>query len=200
MGEPIFTLHQLVDSAPLATAARQGFPESEGGRRLEDIQQEIRRRAPDVHWPHADRDVAEQVGHMLDIPLRDILIRAWNDNRMFDRYLNPQKYRADDTIVLTLADHTLTSEHRPRIEITLDGREVGHVQFQIRLTLTLKGVILKIRGGHIQEFSAGTAKGHLTVSCEGLKLYEADTATFEFPNVVLTTEPVPIAPASTTSD
>jgi hypothetical protein len=101
----------------------------------------------------------KQVHELLDIDLRAILVRAWVGSEALLNYVAPEKTSTDETLLLRLAEHTVTSQHAPSLKPSLNNVPLGEIKFKILLELTLKGVILKVRNGRIMEFTIGSCEG-----------------------------------------
>lgn len=93
-----------------------------------------------------------------------------------------------------MAEHTIKSEHKPYIEILINDKSVGKIDFNINISLTLKGIILKIRDGKIQEIQTGSCKGKGTIKCENFVILEKETESISLPGSINLGEGIPIVP------
>jgi hypothetical protein len=126
----------------------------------------------------------DPIGGLLDISLLDIIVRAWNEHKLFEKYLDPDKYDPKESVLISLKKHSISSSHSPHIDVSLNGQKLGQIDFQIDLALTLEGIILELRGGELREIRFGNMKGRGTLKCEDLVLLKRDTGTIEFPGKV----------------
>ena len=124
------------------------------------------------------------IAALLNIPLQDIIVRAWNEGGLFEKYLDPEKYDPDESISIVLKNHEVTSSHAPAIDVELNEKKIGSIDFQLDLTLTFEGVILHIRGGRILEIQAGRIKGEGTLKCENFILVKRETETMDLPGTI----------------
>lgn len=129
------------------------------------------------------------IGELLNVSLLDIIVRAWNENNLFEKYLDPEKYDPKESVLISLNKHSVTSSHSPHIDVSLNGKKLGQIDLKIDLALTIEGVILEIRGGQLQEIQFGNIKGQGTLKCEDLVLLKRDTGTIEFPGTIRFSEP-----------
>ncbi len=96
------------------------------------------------------------------------------------------------TYLVHLAEHTVTSEHNPYIEIRVDDQPVGRVDFKIKISLTLDNFILKIQNGYIKAIQTGACKGKGTIYCWNLPILERETGPFPLPGNIDLGEGIPI--------
>ena len=78
------------------------------------------------------------------------------------RTSDPAKYPPEDVVVVPLTKHKVESKHHPYLELSVDGKALGRLPFEIDLALTLEGVELTIQGGRIIEDQDGqdARRGH----------------------------------------
>jgi len=144
-----------------------------------------------VKWPLALDVFSEKIGAILDITIPDIMIATWNKYKILLKYKDNEKYPPDDTFLVHLAEHTFQSEHQPFIEIWFNNQRVDTIDFDIMVSLTLKGTILKIQGGRIKEIITGTCNGKGSVKCEGRLILEQEMKSFHLPGSIKLGEGIP---------
>lgn len=165
-------------------------PDSEESERLEAgllaarIEEAIKKSNKNFSVPIATGALLGAIAVLLNIPLQDIIVRAWNEGKLFEKYLDPEKYDPDESISIVLKNHDVTSSHAPKIDVELNGAKIDSIDFQLDLTLTLEGVSLQIRGGRIREIQAGRIKGVGTLKCEGRILFTRETETMDLPGTI----------------
>jgi hypothetical protein len=145
-----------------------------------------------VKWPVAFDIIVKKITDILDIGILDIMVMAWNKYRMLLKYADREKYPPGETLLVPLVEHTIKSEHRPFIEILINDKPVGKVEFNITISLMLKGIILKIQDGKIKGVTTGTCKGKGTIKCENIVILEKETAPISLPGSIDLGEGIPI--------
>ncbi|MBN1190178.1 MAG: hypothetical protein JXA46_10530 [Dehalococcoidales bacterium] len=145
-----------------------------------------------VTWPLVLDTFLEKTRDILNIDIPDIMTAAWNKYKILLKYKDKEKYPPDDTFLVHLAEHTFRSMHQPFIEIRVNDQLVDTIDFEIALSLTLKGIALKIRDGKIREISAGECKGKGSVHCENRLILEKETKSFTLPGTISLGDGVPI--------
>lgn len=134
--------------------------------------------------PIAASALMAAIAGLLNISLWEIIERAWNEGVLLKKYRDPEKYDPDESITLVLKKHNVKSQHSPKIDVVLNGEEITKIDFDLSLSLNLKGVILNIQGGHIRSIEAGTIKGSAKLKCENMLLFSRDTKTIDLPGVL----------------
>lgn len=99
--------------------------------------------------------------------------------------LYKSKASPDETFFAGLAEHTINSEHRPFIEITIKGQPIRRIEFVARLFFKLNGFVLKIQKGDIKEIETGTCEIAGSVEYEGVKLAEKKLEPVSLPGSVI---------------
>jgi hypothetical protein len=167
---------------------------AESGTTLANLRDKILGEVQGIQWPAAFGEIMKRVEDLLEPDIPGIMAAAWNKYRLLRKYLDRDKYPPDKTVLVSLAEHTVTSEHRPSIEIMINDRLVGKVDFHVTASLVFEGLTLKIRGGRIMEILTGSCTGKGAISCENCMLIERETAPFPLPGAVKLSDGVPISP------
>ena len=156
------------------------------------LKETILKDANDVCWPTAYDTVVDKVGDLLNIRLSEIMIGAWKKYSLLLKYCDPTRYGPDETFLVPLAEHTISSTHKPYIEIHVNEEPVTKIHFPIMLSLVLEGFVLKVQGGKIKEIQTGTCRGKGEIQCEGVTIREKQTDTCTLPGVIHLGDGVPI--------
>ena len=156
----------------------------ESARPMKRAQRQLRKTAGRHTAPLTANDLITPMSELLDVSLMDIIVRAWNSNNLFEKYLDPEKYDPSKPVLISLKKHSITSTHAPRIDINMNGSRLGQIDFEIDLTLTLEGVILELRGGELREIRTGQLVGSGTLKCEKLVLLKRSTGAIDVPGKI----------------
>ena len=167
--------------------------EIEATGKISSLKEGILKEVKETTWPVAFNEIMKKVGDLLNISVPDVMVTAWNKHRILRKYLDREKYPPDETILAPLSEHTIESEHHPFIEVLLNNKPVGKVEFNINIALTLRGIILKIQNGKIKEILTGDCEGSGRLEYEGLVLFERVTGPIPLPGSIDLGEGVPIA-------
>jgi hypothetical protein len=148
--------------------------------KVSELKKEINKKEPRLKWEKVFGEVKETSSKLLDVKLKDVLESAWGKYEEVEKYLDEEKYNTDETFLIPLVEHTVVSEHHPKIEIRLGELYIGEIDFEVELKLLLSGIILKIAHGEIQGVSAGKCRSSGSFVCEGITLFEDESSEFEF--------------------
>lgn len=157
--------------------AREAFEQSPAGAKLKEAVGKL----PGIEWGPVAKEIEAKIGDVLDVDVLGILLGGWKKYRQLQQYRDTAKYPPEETILLSLAEHSIASSHHPKIEILAGEVPVGTLEFTITLALKLEGIVLKVRGGKIREIAAGRCRGKGTLECAGVALLEKETERFELP-------------------
>jgi len=121
------------------------------------IKVELSAEQPQVDWNSQIDFLAGKAMEMLRIPLvTGILVPAWRlyedlDNRITDD---------GDGKIVWLAQHVVSSEHHPHLDVVCDGVHTAEVaSLDVSADFTLSGFGLVVQRGKITKIRAGTIEG-----------------------------------------
>ena len=100
----------------------------------------------------------------------------------------------DQTLLVEITRHTVTSSHKPSLDIIVDGVTIDKVPFELKLTVTLDGALLTICDGRILAVSPGACKVAGEFKCEGYSILKRESAPVRLPGTWTFKEPIPISP------
>lgn len=169
---------------------RGGAPDAETVAELEPglpvarVEQAVRKADAGYRAPISKAALVGAIGGLLNVPLMDVVLRAWNEGKPFEKYLDPERYDPDEVISITLVKHDISSTHRPRIDIVLNGQTVDSIDFELDVKLTLDGVILQVQDGNIRAVESGRIKGKATLKCENLIVFKRETEAMDLPGTL----------------
>jgi hypothetical protein len=90
----------------------------------------------------AFRTLSASIANLLSLDLGVILVGGWKKMAELRRYTDREKYRPDETVIVELTRHTVTSTHKPILDLVADGLKIDAVPFDLELTITLDGALL----------------------------------------------------------
>lgn len=152
----------------------------ESSGKMAELREKISKKVPEMKWAAIYNEVMGTCSELLDLKLTDILEGAWRKYQQVEHYLEQGKTDPEITFLVPLLNHTIVSEHHPKIEIRIDEFPMGNIDFEIHLELELSGIILKIKESRIDGVKAGSCKCKGSFSCEGIVLFEDSSQTYDF--------------------
>ena len=137
-------------------------------------------------------EMLKHLNDLLNIDVRSILVGVWAKSDEFLLYIDPEQYPPDETILVPLAEHTLTSEHHPSLKSFVNKIPIGEITLHINLELTLKGVIVKIQNGKVIGAAIGSCTGKGSITYGDMHLIEKESQPWELPGSIELSEGIPI--------
>ena len=154
------------------------------GECLSKVSQELRGRVPGPFWSSARRAIDQALKQVLGIPMMQIVGSGWNKYRTLTEYRDRKKHPAEEVALEPIGKHTITSTHNPQIEIFLNERRIGSIDFAIKLQLDLEAAVLKIQDGKIWEVETGSCIGGGTLMYGPAILFERKTGKIWLPTLI----------------
>lgn len=183
MDSPEATLKDFFHTSETGLAEEKGIS-LETSPRISSVRRALEEANTGIRWPFLKSKIVEHVDDLLDIKVKDILVGGWKKYRQLQKYLKDGEHPTNETILLPLAEHTINSSHKPSLKVILDGALLESIDFEIKLSLKLKGLVLEIRGGKIKQAQTGTCQGTGSIKCEGIALVDKKTSEFKLPGVI----------------
>lgn len=148
--------------------------------------------AAGLSWSAAVQRIAPEVKNLPPIDVPAIAVAAWNQYRTFQAYADPAKYPPDSTIPVPLLEHTITSTHRPSIEVLLNGKRVWQITFELELSFVLTASVA-IRAGTIVEIRLlDECRAEGSLKWAGVLLAQRETKPLDLGPVISLKNGIPI--------
>jgi hypothetical protein len=137
------------------------------------FQSRLGREIKTIKWPAAMPDLATKVSELFNVELPDLFVSSWKKAREIREALEESRKSPEEVIVLDLAEHEITNEYHPYIEIRIAGLPLPKkIEFKVQIVTALKGINLKIQAGTITEIQAGSCDFEGKIKYEDLTLAE----------------------------
>ena len=122
-----------------------------------EFQSRLGREIKTIKWPAAMPDLVSKIGELFNVELPDLLVSSWKKARELQEALEESSKSPEQVIVLDLAEHAITNQYHPYIEIRIAGLPLPkRIEFTVQILTILKGINLKIQAGTITEIQAGS--------------------------------------------
>ena len=102
--------------------------------------------------------IGKAVQDALDVPVADLLIGAWQRARDLRAALETTRESDSATVLVPLLAHAISSEHRPYVDIVVEGVPLARLVFPVKVEFRLEGVIVRVQQGQIAEISPGRSR------------------------------------------
>lgn len=117
-------------------------------------------------------EVMTVVLRAIDTPLVDVLVAGWRKWEELVAAAERSLREPQATECVELHDHHITSTHRPRIDVTLDGEPIAHVELTLELDALLHAVTAVVENGRLTALRTGHADVTARLSIEGIQVTE----------------------------
>jgi hypothetical protein len=169
------------------------FVPSKLERRMPGLEQALIKNSTIIKWDAVQDVLADKVLEMLDVPLLGVLLSAWKKYREVKNIAGPEGRSATEKV--SLAQHTLKSEHHPYLEIRLKGVPVETLHFTVVVELVLEGFILTIQDRKITPVETGRMKGQGSLALETSVILEKEFSSIGLPGTMTFGEGIPLSRA-----
>ena len=146
----------------------------------EALRREVERQTV-VPWEEVGEAMDGAVRGLFELPLGDLVWRAWLKLEELQAYRDPARHPPDEVSLVPLASHEIVSTHRPWLEVKVGARTLGRIEFSLQARLAMEGVLLEIRGGRVLALRSGRCRFRGRISCGPATLLDKSTAPFELP-------------------
>lgn len=119
-------------------------------------------------------DVEKEMGkayrRALNVKLIDIFAGAWSGVMAVAELGDTTKYPPGEKHFVPLANHRITSDHRPKVEVLVDGMLLVSLTLDVNLQAQFEAAVLEVEGGHIHAIKPGNCMATASVSCRGVPI------------------------------
>jgi len=111
------------------------------------------------------REVRSSLGESLGFPLADVVAQAWTRHKTL--LAAAERTREKGREVVALADHTITSVHRPRIDLAVDGLPLASITVTLDLSVRVVGVAGVVEKAALVGLESGATTVTATLKIDG---------------------------------
>ena len=145
-----------------------------------------------IKWPAAMPDLASKVTELFNVELPDLFVSSWKKVGELKEALEESRKSPEEVIVLELAEHEISNDYHPYIEIRIAGMPLPKkIEFKVQIVTALKGINLKIQAGRITEIQAGSCHFEGKIKYEDLTIAEKKVGPIELRGVSTVTKEEP---------
>jgi len=144
---------------------RAGIPEKE----LDSLRAQVRKVLKGTPFSGLESAVCEKFSNILEIDPVKLLAGAWEQYSLLSEAA--KQSRSGETVLVPLAEHTVVSKLSPFVEIQA-AAFVKKIDFDVTLSLKLKGLVVNVESGEIRAIEAGTCEGSAKLGVIGMSLSE----------------------------
>jgi hypothetical protein len=138
--------------------------------------------------------IAQKSAGLLQFSPLDLMLATWTKWRELREYADPKRHSPNEVFVIALAEHSITSEHRPYLDIVVGTHPVARIDFAASIGLDLEALDLKIQAGRIKAVAPGACKVRMNFACKDIELIKSKRTLLQPPDLIDLGEGIPIAP------
>jgi hypothetical protein len=154
------------------------------GPEANQIKAALAKAAPGLPLGTLVEGISKAVQDALDIPVTDVVIGAWQRARDLRAALETTRESPEATALVPLLSHAITSEHRPYVDIVVEGVSLARLVFPVKVEFRLEGVVVRVRQGQIADILAGSIQVKGTLKFGDFVLFERALAPISIPGVL----------------
>jgi hypothetical protein len=159
----------------------------EPSNKWQEFQNRLGREVKTIKWPAAMPDLASKVTELFNVELPDLFVSSWKKVGELKEALEESRKSPEEVIVLELAEHEISNDYHPYIEIRIAGMPLPKkIEFKVQIVTALKGINLKIQAGRITEIQAGSCNFEGKIKYEDLTIAEKKVGPIELRGVSTT--------------
>ena len=159
----------LSGTTTLAERLRAGL---DVGEEAAEIKQALVRAVPGLPLQPVIDGVCASLQQALDVPISSLLVGAWDRSRELRAAIQQTRDSDKTAVLVPLLAHTITSEHRPYVDVVLSGAPLARLVFPLKVAFALDGFVLRIARGRIAAMTTGTLKIKATLKFANFVLLE----------------------------
>ena len=181
MAEPTVTISDVFE------LPKPGEPDPKTDR-WKAVQKRIKEEVKDVKFPASFSDLGPKICELFNVPLPNVLVTSWKKVDDLRARLEKSRSAPDKVEYLELAHHTINCDQKPYLEMRLKNMPVKKIEFAVKMVFTLKGFVLKIQGGAIQEIQTGACEVKGTISYAGHVIVDKKLSPIKLPGTLTVPE------------
>ena len=179
MSETMTTVNELF---PVTNETKQKDSHDDNWKKFkEKITKEIK----GVKWTASKFDILEKIAQLLDIKIPSIFLSSWKKSDEIKKILEESAASPEEKFEINLSEHSITSDHKPYIEVMFKNMPVYKIEFDLNLSFKLDGFSIKIQNGNIYGIDSGVCNAKGTLSWEKIKLLEKKLEPIKLPGTIL---------------
>jgi hypothetical protein len=154
------------------------------GEQSTEIKSALERAVPGLPLGSVIDGVCASLQQALDIPVSGLLVSAWDRSRELRAAIQQTRGQGNTAVLVPLLTHTITSEHRPYVDVELNGAPLARLVFPLKIAFTLDGFVLRIAGGRIAQATTGMLKIKATLKFADFVLLEKSLPAVSLPGTL----------------
>jgi hypothetical protein len=118
----------------------------------------------------ARHELANATTGFMSANLADVAAAGW---KKYDALKKAARRTRDDPEakeLVSLMTHKIASEHRPSVDLYVDGKRLATVEIDLEIALTIAGVIAVVEQGRLTEIQSGSCTASGSLAVQGIEM------------------------------
>ena len=134
--------------------------------------------------------ISSKLSEVLDIDAVTLFAGAWEKYHLLSDAAD--KSKSGETVLVPLADYPVKTKLHPFVEIQVGPEVIRRIEFEVTLSLKLKGITVRVESGEIRGIEAGTCEGSAELGLGGSSLWKHDIKPIHLPGRITLRKGIPI--------
>jgi hypothetical protein len=130
----------------------------------------------------------------LDVKLVDIFLRAWAKIPAIATMADANNYPPAERHLVPLAEHRITSNHEPRVEVLIGHIPVFSVPLEVNLQVDFERAVLNIAGGDVHAVKSASCRASGLVTCRDVVIASVKTGSMDLRDEIKLKPPFSLRP------
>lgn len=100
-------------------------------------------------------EVMRTVDGLLDLDLGALVVAGWKKHAALTAAAEQTRIAPGTSAVVSLAEHTVSSTHKPYVDLLVREKRVARVQVELSVEVTVRGLAATVRGGRLVSLTGG---------------------------------------------
>jgi hypothetical protein len=136
-------------------------------------------------------EVTRTVDALLDLDLGALVVAGWKKHAALTSAAEQTRIAPETSAVVSLAEHTVSSCHKPYVDLLAREKRVARVHVELSVRVTVQGLAATVRGGRLVSLTGGSSEISARLAVEDRELAHR-TARADLPLVVRLGNGIPL--------
>jgi hypothetical protein len=161
-----------------AEVLRAGISDEEG----KSFQTRISGALKGMQMSALEAAVSSKLAEVLDIDPVTLFAGAWEKYHLLSDAAT--KSKSGETVLVPLDEHAVKWKLHPYVEIQLGPDVLRRIEFEVALSLKLKGIVVRVQSGEIRGIEAGSCEGSAEISVANSSIWKHDIKPIALPGKI----------------
>jgi hypothetical protein len=158
---------------------------------VESFKTKVSGALPGMKWSALEGAVGSKLSEVLDgIDAVTLFAGAWEKYHLLSDAA--AKSKSGETVLVPLAEHPVKTKLHPYVEIQMGPDVIKRIEFEVTLSLKLKGIAVRVQSEEIRGIEAGTCEGSAELGLADSSLWKHNITPIHLPGKITLRKGIPI--------